>query len=921
MTSAFEPMQRMTDLRSFSLEDSQSLNPTQVSMPELGRIPQPLNAAQSPQGETKVNAPEVSQHSATDDRRSRSPVSVNRGGLKTSLETNNEALFPALPKLPKVIPKDMSPKKPNAGKRAATVPRQEDHDSRPSGMTEKRLKNSLSRDELSIAGVKKDDQKLKNLDAAGALGQANATMQEERSQEVTNKPEIPSKESSKLSPSTGSRSVSPIQAADIATKAVAQPRTIRVLPSSKPDSSSQRSASSGASTPGNVSKFDHNQQRSRQPSIASASVVETPASDKIPDSASVATEPPSRASSPPSSAMENELQSRKMTKSQKRKEIERQKRVKISAEGEKSAEVETASATEAIVREPIVGRKKKSRKPTQSSAALPPSATGIENQPTAIAEDLEEAHQDDMTDASIPAQVVLPSGKDNKSESERRGDEKDESTQKSTPFAARILQDLQASNNLPSTSLNFFKQPQQILPRGQVNMSDTFTPPSYNPLSEDEVHTLESGIPVRRIGSKEACNAEPWLEASSNVRVASRLLITPYSRMCFRGLPPDLETRLLELEERVYKSRPPFRYSHRYSDNFPQNERLNIHHQLMEIASAMAARASNQVTQSNQQTPSGTSIPSAAPKLPAYADDALAYLDKHILPAPPTRNESRPAPTNLVENMRGGRPVSLPATVSADLPEGSSIGTAIPRTYTTGEPTFSVSGVDVSSHSAHVATVGATTAARSGTSQIPFNPALVSHHPVPYRAPSEPNLDFLADHEAVTEALAASFRIATQNLPVTRHASTDGLTSGSVNNAGAHGDPSIPSPGPAPAHSGQDPLKSETSYAAVPTRHGLGTDGDSIAADIVRTAEHFDSTSLAFSAKSPMSTSNSPHPERGAYDAAVNKPISLQSRSSQGGALAYVEQQLQLARKKTEKLDKELKEQVRKNRRIAGLVN
>jgi len=465
-------------------------------------------------------------------------------------------------------------------------------------------------------------------------------------------------------------------------KRTTQPRTIRVLAIPQTDtalpvpatSGISRSASPIFSKPPPVA----GRQRSRQPSLSSVTIPDTPTGEKISDNASMTTESVSRASSPlPNRAAS--ASARIVSKNQQKKE--RQERVK---EERKASEPEIMLASALIMQEPIMGRKKKSKKTggvaTATSTPIPSRPTSPGPIPKLMEISIVEEFTPPMqATAAAPEPVTVAEAPTSGDRREASGEV--EPAKKPVALPASIIADLQASGDLDPFGLEIFKAASGLSVRHDITTADlgNIAPPAG--LNDDELATLEDGQSVRRHGT--------------DGRTSSRLLVTP-SKKCLRGLTKEMEDRLLELDRRIRASKPPLKFAYRCgslqaqaiaSAAGLQHGGRTAHELLQDLADSMTC-----------PSPSNTSTANTAnvvSKPPAYADDALAYLNQFILPPLPVREGATPP-----------------------------IGSAIPRTYTTGDPTYSVSGIDVSN-----TTSNTNVTSISGTGPINFSKAAMNLPP------------------------------------------------------------------------------------------------------------------------------------------------------------------------------------------------
>lgn len=275
--------------------------------------------------------------------------------------------------------------------------------------------------------------------------------------------------------------------------------------------------------------------RSRQASIASIYQPGTPASDLISDTASFTSTSISRANSPPLlGGKVGSAPIRKKTKSQAKKD--RQERAR-QAEEERAMDELTPEPE--VVQAPIVGRKKKAKKPASNPK---PHTAQTKNQPETYKlsakeeEELEELYQANMAAkraaavrASIPSPPVQPIA-----DPEPPQDEKSKFT------AQSILADLQKTGELVASALEFFKPPSSSLTHASKAASMSGGPvgppdPKIH-FTEADLEALAKKHPIRLSGQ----------DGTSDCRT----LITPQGKL-FWGLTQELEEKALELEKRI----------------------------------------------------------------------------------------------------------------------------------------------------------------------------------------------------------------------------------------------------------------------------------------------------------------------------------------------------------------------------------
>ncbi|KAF2203569.1 hypothetical protein GQ43DRAFT_469844 [Delitschia confertaspora ATCC 74209] len=298
------------------------------------------------------------------------------------------------------------------------------------------------------------------------------------------------------------------------------PRTIRVVPT--PKSENTPSLASAAASPlpqlPTVDKL-----RSRQASIASLNQPGTPVSEFLSDNASITSASISRASSPPIGGKVGTAPIRKKSKAQAKKE--RQERARQIAEEQAMAIEELVKSSDPEpVQAPIIGRKKKTKKPAASTPKI--ASPAVRSQPEPVSpkgtnqEDIENAEaKSAAASSSKNAQVTqvassapqnsLPST-DTKAPQALAEISKD----KLQPTAQSIIADLQKTGELLSSTLEFFK-----------------------PLSSSLAHATRASA---------SASGHP----SGDGKGDSRTLITPQGRFLW-GLTKELEERALELERSI----------------------------------------------------------------------------------------------------------------------------------------------------------------------------------------------------------------------------------------------------------------------------------------------------------------------------------------------------------------------------------
>lgn len=492
-------------------------------------------------------------------------------------------------------------------------------------------------------------------------------------------------------------------AAGTPTKRTPQPRTLRVTATPKTEASptpaTADTLSSAAQHAMQKTSRATSRQTSRRPSDASTNVAETPANETIADTASVATDSISRAGSPPpASSRVGTAPVRDKTKSQVKKD--RQERAKALADEQPA---KSSAQAEPVVAAPVVGRKTKKTKPKKT--------TPVRAQSKASTPDISQPPSPGLSNKQ-------PKPEEPATSSKVKTDETTElSSAKDPPEASieDILGDVQAGKAEPATPAAIIKELQD---RGEVDVdiSKLLSEPSYRninnrsdapswedimnvtapkSLTSEEVTALNRGEAVRREGP--------------NNRTSSRLMISP-SKKCLPRLTKELEDRYLEVEKRVLATDPPYRYTHQRGE--AAKTLASIDDMLRDVTAILTRppktnrqqqtylgqRRSSSAKKTRRSTSSsdGAKPQIQPPSQQGYASDALAYLNQFILPplpAPPRPNPMKPQTATAMGAQTGTAGNSTAYTAATGQTAQSAPGAAIPRTYTTGDPTYSVSGV------------------------------------------------------------------------------------------------------------------------------------------------------------------------------------------------------------------------------------
>lgn len=311
-----------------------------------------------------------------------------------------------------------------------------------------------------------------------------------------------------------------------------QSRTIRVISMPKAENP-PRLIPASPSTVSVAASVVASKQISRRPSLSSIQPPGTPVSEKISDNASFTSTSMSRANSPPPSKV-GSAPVRQYTKSQQRKE--RQVRARQAEEVLIKKEDSSAKAiTEEPVQAPIIGRKKKTKKPTRGTTDSTPVATRpssptpkdeVFQDRTRPATPIKESYkeisvQKDTKESETPASPVASSSSDHH--------------QKNLLAAASILSSLQKSGEVSSAVLDLFKGAPGINFRFEINQHD-LTEQNIPVLSEAQRRHIEDGDAV-------------VLDMINNKRV---VILPDHSTL--PGLTEEEAQRYLELRQRIMSS-------------------------------------------------------------------------------------------------------------------------------------------------------------------------------------------------------------------------------------------------------------------------------------------------------------------------------------------------------------------------------
>lgn len=398
------------------------------------------------------------------------------------------------------------------------------------------------------------------------------------------------------------------------------PRTLRVLPTPKTENPPPLSAVSTTSLP-HVPTVD--KLRSRQASIASINQPGTPASELISDTASITSASVSRASSPPLiGGKVGSAPVRKKTKSQAKKE--RQERARLILE-EQAISMEEQKSEPEPVHAPIVGRKKKAKKPAAGNPKPTPAPTKVPPESPKHAK-----VEDESGDETKPTAVVTSAPKKTHSAkgsissfrpsppSPQQGP--DEPKEKGQPTAQSIIADLQKTGELLASTLEFFKPLSSSLAHAArtSSSSNPSAPPDLKiHFSEADLDALAKKKPVRLNGQ----------DGKSD----SRTLITPQGKF-FWGLTQELEEKALELEKHIEELKGSARFHPRKQTTHAHTHNMGTHAQSKDVLPAIATALKEAGAKLNKN-PAGSSSGHQIPKL----DPASTLLGSSSLPLPPVQ--------------------------------------------------------------------------------------------------------------------------------------------------------------------------------------------------------------------------------------------------------------------------------------------
>jgi hypothetical protein len=365
----------------------------------------------------------------------------------------------------------------------------------------------------------------------------------------------PQTKSARVLPPTTAPSVPASPAVAVAPspiKHTAAPRTLRLISTPK----AETPPAVAAPTPPLPQIPTVDKLRSRQASIASLNQPGTPASELISDTASMTSGMISRANSPPPSTIVGSAPVRKVTKAQAKKN--RQERKRQEEEKEKA---EAGSDVE-VVQAPIIGRKKKAKKPSTTPKPLAAMATAMKeaaakSQP---ASPRSATVEDEPLETPTLSSVKAQSSHNSASATPEPETQPEDARERREPTAQSVLNDLQKTGDLLVSALEFFKPLSSTLThtsRSSQSGHPTSPPDLKIHFSEADLDALARKRPVHLSGQ----DGKP----------DSRTLITPSGKFLW-GLTAELEERALSLENEIEQLTGCLRFH-------PSTRSAPLHHQ------------------------------------------------------------------------------------------------------------------------------------------------------------------------------------------------------------------------------------------------------------------------------------------------------------------------------------------------------
>ncbi|KAI4198006.1 MAG: hypothetical protein LQ346_002851 [Caloplaca aetnensis] len=270
-----------------------------------------------------------------------------------------------------------------------------------------------------------------------------------------------------------------------------QPRTIRVLPTSRQGTPQRTSTASGSKDATTAASAPI---PSRRGSLSSAHLPGTPVSERISDNVSMTSTSMSRANSPPPSKV-GTAPVRHVSKSQQKKE--RQAKAKEAEQAAKVEEPSTKAALDEPVQAPIIGRKKKQKKAISRGTA---DSTPAVTRPTSP-----QPHEEDIPEQEeLAPSTPIIGGKEAKPAAESgaetpispAGPSLNDQPQSRSTNPAALFTSLRNSGEIDSKSGEIFKLVVGINHRFETDAQSSDQPESgtlHNPLTDAQNQRLDQG--------------------------------------------------------------------------------------------------------------------------------------------------------------------------------------------------------------------------------------------------------------------------------------------------------------------------------------------------------------------------------------------------------------------------------------------
>ncbi|KAL8818830.1 MAG: hypothetical protein Q9223_002622 [Gallowayella weberi] len=411
------------------------------------------------------------------------------------------------------------------------------------------------------------------------------------------------------------------QTSGIAAAKNSQTRTIRVLPTSTSTPKTEANRKGPAAAVSKESAVVISAQApSRRGSLSSLNPPETPASERISDNVSLTSTSMSRANSPPPGKTGGAA-TRHVSKSQQKKE--RQAKAKQAEEAVKPDEIPAKAVAEEPVQAPIIGRKKKQKKPVKGGTADSTPAVTRPGSPVPqegeVADQVESAPMTPIKDGrKDEAKTAVETAEVEPTSFSPAGPPSNmDQPAKNAVSAAALFSALQRSGEIASNALDIFKPVIGLSHRFEIDaqslehMPEVGLPPM---LSEAQTQDIERGEPV-------------CVDQGNNKRV----IVLP-DRRTLRGLSTEQANRYLQLRKQALEtSENLFLAGHGPAPPKPQKfpamtTGTGAHHQKQHLPNPFLTESQTQPSTTNvSRLPQAFgSIASANPT--TYVDEAAAFI-------------------------------------------------------------------------------------------------------------------------------------------------------------------------------------------------------------------------------------------------------------------------------------------------------